>query len=310
MSDNLAVQETNQPAIVVNNSKLDDDVYALLSRVTNCSTVPEEVIEAIEHTGLRDWKQFADLGSEDTKNLTKSDPSRGRVPIGTFFARKLLNLAKLIEHNKIYRSQEWRDISIYTYESVREFADRKFQLDSMTQDDTQLRNTEQQEAQRLSLAGRSIGESEKAYNLWVKTKRDKTSFDILRDDSEYTSWVDPFQDEIRVQKLDRLISPDFEPSHLTDYFDKQLYEEQNIYLWTVLRRVLDNPLGRTCISNHQRDKDARAVYFEHMNLMEASNAQPFAVDRLWGKLEALHISTYIEVCALHSLLNGSKDYSN
>ena len=132
MSDTPAVQETNQQTIGVNTSKLDDDVYALLSRVTNCSTVPEEVVEAIEHIGIRDWMQFADFSSVDMEDITKSDGSRGRVPISTFFARKLVSLANLIEHNKIYCLQGWQDISIYTCDSFRVFTTRNFQIANMT----------------------------------------------------------------------------------------------------------------------------------------------------------------------------------
>ena len=75
-------------------------------------------------------------------------------------------------------------------------------------------------------------------------------FEILLNDAEFLSWTDAFEDEIKVQELDDLIDPRFDPGVLEDHYNKLLYHKKNVYFWSILRQVLCNALGISCLSDH------------------------------------------------------------
>ena len=70
------------------------------------------------------------------------------------------------------------------------------------------------------------------------------------------TWKREFEAELRVQKLDRVVAPDFDPRALQDSCDSKLHAQQNAYLWTVLLRVFENDMGQLCLSDHVETRNA------------------------------------------------------
>jgi hypothetical protein len=63
---------------------------------------------------------------------------------------------------------------------------------------------------------------EKRYEAWTRRKPDKTAFDILKEDRDYSTWKQAFEAGIDHQKMSRAIDPKFDESTLTCSFEKQL----------------------------------------------------------------------------------------
>jgi hypothetical protein len=93
-------------------------------------------------------------------------------------------------------------------------------------------------------------------------------FDILKDDTHYSTWKQAFEAEIDHQKMSRAIDQNFDETTLTCSFEKQLWKEQKTYLWTILLTVWKNLLGKACISDLIKSKEAQKAYIKHNELQE------------------------------------------
>ena len=74
--------------------------------------------------------------------------------------------------------------------------------------------------------GKTLGSvTEKEYDAWQRRRASKESFPILKDDLKYITWKRDFEAELKVQKLDCAIAPDFDPHAMRDSYDIKLYEQ-------------------------------------------------------------------------------------
>ena len=84
----------------------------------------------------------------------------------------------------------------------------------------------------------------------------------------------------------------FDPTISTCPFEKELWEEQSAYLWTVVWYVLKNSLGKACISDHMKDRDPRATYLQHEELQRNSPSRIYLKGQYLDTLNALSIGSF------------------
>jgi hypothetical protein len=92
----------------------------------------------------------------------------------------------------------------------------------------------------------------------------------------------------------KLTDKSYRMDKITDKFEKQLYEEQTIYFWSVLIRSLQNSFGLDCI-REQLDFDlpnSRAAFFNHQARQASSVTQAYKVSQLGKDLRAMNLSNY------------------
>lgn len=88
---------------------------------------------------------------------------------------------------------------------------------------------------------------EKRYLNWNRGRRGKESFDTLSNDCNYIKWKPKFEAKLEHQKSDYIVVyPTYDPTVIPCLFDKILYKDQKIYLWTDLLRIFNNLHGRIC----------------------------------------------------------------
>ena len=72
-----------------------------------------------------------------------------------------------------------------------------------------------------------------------------------------------------VHKLSNMVNVGYKLDY-SDPFKEELYNEQCIYLWSVLLRSLQNSYGQDCLSERMEDQDARIAYFNHQEMHDRS----------------------------------------
>ena len=104
---------------------------------------------------------------------------------------------------------------------------------------------------------------EKMYDAWTQNsgRQNRSAFDILVKDDDFEVWKMKFISEVLHQKIDRVISEDFDPDCITSKYDRTLWDEQVIYMWTVLMYVFQNPLGKASVIEYNKTRDARGCWF-------------------------------------------------
>ena len=246
-----------------------------------------EIIDGLIEKGVTTWDTFLIMGEDDIRTLSR----KGRhsiIPLTSVSIRSLLYLKHLLLDN-ISKGVDGAMLpETYTKDMYMSFV-LKFQTDAR-ENIYQAVNTSNLPA--ITTATNTKSPGEKKYDAWNRGRRNKASFEVLHEDKKYPFWKIKFEAELHQQKLDHLVDPSFDPTSMTDSFDKELWKEQLTYFWTVLLEVFANPLGKTCINNHISDRNSRAAFLEHTILQDKSPAKIYNNSEYLGKLQKMTLATY------------------
>ena len=245
-----------------------------------------EILQSLHYDGITSWVRFRRLHPDMVESLTKN-ANRSRVQISKSARMELCVMIQFIRERIDTGYPEAKDIRTYDAEEFEEYLDQHYrtkQLNAVTQGISVPNN--------YTGGYKSKSKTEKALDNWEKKKHDKSNYEILRDDSKYKIWKETFVAEIKVQGLSRMISPTFNKQQLQDQFDRELYEKQSDYLWTVLLYALKNPIAEVILGKHRDNSDARTAFLALDNQMQGNVAQMYSVSDLSDTLRDLHISKY------------------
>ena len=92
--------------------------------------------------------------------------------------------------------------------------------------------------------------------------------------------------------MTRAIDPNFDETTLTCSFERQLWKEQKAYLWTILLTVWKNPLGKACISDFIKNKEAQKAYIKHNGLQEMAPGKIYDTGEALSGLINLSLKDY------------------
>ena len=247
-----------------------------------------EIKEAMDHMNVVKWAQFIRMRDEDIQALTKHSRGEQRVEIGLYSKYQLTVLRQMIRENIKAGVTGAREIETYNLDKFIEY-EFKYSEEKRQQAPTVTTTVTTQGAKGNSNYRHSKSESEKKLEAWQRLKPDKNDFDILRNDGSYEEWKESFASVAEVQTLSRAIDPTFDPKKLTDTHDIELWNKQQAYMWTVLKRVFKNPLGITCYNDFKSTRDARSAYLAHEELQQESPARMFDTGTLITQLKSMHI---------------------
>ena len=130
----------------------------------------------------------------------------------------------------------------------------------------------------VGLGKSSVLVTEKECDAWQRRQALKDSFPILKDNLECIAWKRDFKAELKAQKSDRVVAPDFDPHALRDSCDIKSCKQQNAHRWTVLLQVFVDDMGRLCVSNHSETRDAQQAFLDHQRQQETSERTPCSGD--------------------------------
>ena len=249
---------------------------------------PHEILQGLSHQGIKSWTSFIWMDEDDIKSLVK--PNRHQpTPLSGHSIRMIGHLKQFIWQQMDFDATLGQDISIYNKNNFSAYVNEQ---------NMKKRNHVSNSVNTSGIpsftptATKSSGE--KKYEAWTKTigKRSKTSFEQLKSDDQYLIWKPIFDAELAHQKLSHCLDPIFDPSAITCSYEKELWKEQQAYLWTVALQVLKNPLGKASISPHMIDRNARKAFSRHATLQDDSPAKSFSTSISLSTLNEMSIKTH------------------
>ena len=247
-----------------------------------------ELLQALAYESNTTWKTFIRLQPEAIELLSKKADRGTRVPISKSIIMELKVLLQYIRERIDERRPQAKDINTYKAEDFEEYLDEHLR--------TKKENAVHGNAIISPLPTKNnFGKSktEKDLDNWERKKHDKTNFDILKEDSKYKMWKETFIDEIKVQGLERMIDDSFNPKKdIVDAYDRELFQKQSNYFWTVLNYSMKNPIAEIILGKHRHRYDARTAFLAVDNKMKNKISQMYSVGTLSDTLRDLHISTY------------------
>eukprot|EP00531_Pseudo-nitzschia_arenysensis_P008891 CAMPEP_0116125882 /NCGR_PEP_ID=MMETSP0329-20121206/6042_1 /TAXON_ID=697910 /ORGANISM="Pseudo-nitzschia arenysensis, Strain B593" /LENGTH=1908 /DNA_ID=CAMNT_0003619941 /DNA_START=154 /DNA_END=5877 /DNA_ORIENTATION=+ len=266
---------------------LDEDLETLLREIfcIKDDDNNHELLKALQDQSITTWKMFRRLQPDVIESLTKQ-AGKSRVTISKNLRVELRILGEFIREKSKLTSEDGRKIEAIVPD--------EFDLYLEQYTDTMKTAAASNEADIPSApSGRNVkSRTEKALDNWEKKKHDKTSFEILKDDAKYKIWKESFTAEIKVQGLSRMIDSEFKMIDLKDSYDKELFEKQSDYFWTVLLYALRNPVSEIVLGNHRDTSDARTAFLAVDSKLKGKVPQMYNVGDLSTKLQDLHISEH------------------
>ena len=248
-----------------------------------------ELLQALAYDSITSWKTFRRLRKDAIESFTKETHRQARVQIGKSIRTELYAITQAIQRriNLAIEGDEPMNIKCYTSAMFEEYIDRYYKEKQDLIGD--LPNVSSTPA-----AGTSYKKSktEKDLDSWDRRRNSKTNFEILREDSKYKLWKETFIPELKVQGLQRLIDPKFNKNKLVDAYDRELFERQSNYFWTVLDYALKNPIADIILGKHRDQSDAHTAFMALDNKMKGKISQMYNVGELMDKLRDLHIATF------------------
>ena len=90
------------------------------------------------------------------------------------------------------------------------------------------------------------------------TKRDATAYEVFKDERYYDSFWRVFKTTAKAQGLSNVLNFKYTPPK-DDEYAEELFQEQQVFLYSVLVRIIQTDQGRAYVREHEHDEDARAV---------------------------------------------------
>ena len=127
------------------------------------------------------------------------------------------------------------------------------------------------------------------------TKRDATAYEVFKDERYYDSFWRVFKTTAKAQGLSNVLNFKYTPPH-DDEYAEELFQEQQVFLYSVLVRIIQTDQGRAYVREHEHDEDARAVLQKLHSLHTESDL---------AKREVLRLTNYISNLRLDDTWRGT-----
>ena len=263
-------------------NSFDTELKDILERVCefdlNC-TPPHDIVEGLSNRGCFTWNNLQIMDDAEIDALFKMNGTR-RVPLLGNTSTKIRKLLDFVDDNRVNNVPDSFLTSTYTPENLMEYC-RTHRTVSSTPPPSQATSNHNAKSP-----------AEQKLQDWIRGKRSKEDFEVLKEDQHHAKWMIPFEADIVVQGLQNHTDLQFNPSTIPNGFEQQLYDLQKDYFWTVLLLVLKNPLGLTCVSEFYKTRDARAAYIKHHKMQIASPARMYDTTAILGKLHVATLATH------------------
>ena len=127
------------------------------------------------------------------------------------------------------------------------------------------------------------------------TKRDAAAYEVFKDERYYDSFWRVFKTTAKAQGLSNVLNFKYTPPQ-DDEYAEELFQEQQVFLYSVLVRIIQTDQGRAYVREHEHDEDARAVLQKLHSLHTESDL---------AKREVLRLTNYISNLRLDDTWRGT-----
>ena len=80
-------------------------------------------------------------------------------------------------------------------------------------------------------------------------------FEILKEDSHYPSWTHTFNAIAAIQDIVEPLDPSFDETTLNTPLQCLLHKKKKGYIWGLWLKILQNPFGKTCVSDQKAQQE-------------------------------------------------------
>jgi hypothetical protein len=109
-------------------------------------------------------------------------------------------------------------------------------------------------------------------------KRDKSQYEIMKDEHDIDNWQRSFIAQARAHNIAEVFDPLYTPISQSDY---EHFNAKKQFAFTVLDATLKTDMGKTLVHKHQYSGDAQLIWKEMMEYMRTStHAQIWSSDLL------------------------------
>ena len=90
-----------------------------------------------------------------------------------------------------------------------------------------------------------------------------------------------------------MIDPKFDPvTDIKPGFERELFDLQCKYFWTVFLYVLQNPFGKTCVSEFYASMNGRAAFHKHRTMQLKNQARMYDRTALLASFHTMSLKKY------------------
>ena len=127
------------------------------------------------------------------------------------------------------------------------------------------------------------------------TKRDATAFETFKDERYFDSFWRVFKSTAKAQGLSNVLDFKYKIPE-DDEYAELLFHEQQVFMYSVLVRIIQTDQGRAYVREHEHDEDARAV-LEKLYILHTKSDL--------AKREVLRLTNYISNLRLDDSWRGT-----
>jgi hypothetical protein len=122
-------------------------------------------------------------------------------------------------------------------------------------------------------------------------RRDESAFKVFKEDQYYLLFHRNLLVTARSQNVERAFDLDFDPSSLVDKLERELYDQQVKFAYSVLSKIVQTSQGRIFVRQHEVDGNATAVLRKIVAFYTQSRVAEKASSDLQTKILALRFDS-------------------
>lgn len=118
-------------------------------------------------------------------------------------------------------------------------------------------------------------------------KRDKTDFTVFHRDSDWDTWNQSLDINVRYHKCTEVTNPDYVPQSPAEV---DLFKEKQMFMMSIWDKTLKTKKGLQILRRHRNDHDAQAVYSELLDYYTNSTHAKLASRALWNAIVSTQLN--------------------
>ena len=120
-------------------------------------------------------------------------------------------------------------------------------------------------------------------------RRDPSAYPVLTDEKQWDNWARTVEAEANLQHVHDVLDPTYRP---TTRADIAIFKEQNIYMYAIFNRTFMTTVGATIVREHEKDKDAQAIYSKLVQRAILSTQATLDSESLMAYITTAHVGTW------------------
>ena len=252
----------------------------------------EHILHVLDHVATDPEETLKDLMQYKVGKQVNDLQTSTRLQL-KLMAYWLLQQRQL-QHGKLPRAT-WMNLTRDQYDDWRINTD--FTKSGMNQDPVSpLKSPAHSVSSRSPTTSSTTSQSMLDLSAFKKgTKRDATAFESFKDERYFDSFWRVFKSTAKAQGLSNVLDFDYKVPK-DDECAELLFREQQVFVYSVLVRIIQTDQGRAYVREHEHDEDARAVLKKLHVLHTESDL---------AKREVLRLTSYISNLRLDDSWRGT-----